>query len=643
MSNNLTNIQQSSFYLEDFQITANNLAPNPNLMTRISLESVAENSVLEYHLTNFRNLHRSNQYTETRHNPKTSFENSSSVNNFTFIENDIISKERLTFKISNRGATTDSGMFILPLAIATSISTNQPMIYYISPSGNDKNSGTSPTSAWRSLSKVNSMTFAPGDQILLEGGSTFTGQLYFDANDGGSASNPITIGSYGESPATINAGKKTGLFIYNSAGYKISNLNLIGSGAATNTGDGISFYNDQAGNVKLDGITINNVEVSGFKNYGITVGSWNNQSGYRNVQVTNVSTHDNGKGGLNTYAQTPNVHENVYISYVKAYNNVGLLGDQNPTGNGITFGNVNNGMIERSIAYNNGAQNNSKYGPVGIWTYDSNGIVIQYNESYNNRTGGAADGDGFDLDQNVSNSIMQYNYSHSNDGAGYLLCQAVDNFNHTGNIVRYNISQNDGRKNGYGAIDVYGRIRNAEIYNNTVFLGATLTGSPSAIRVWNAGSENLDVSSLHIRNNILQTTNGLRLINVLSSQIVGSTNLLFQGNNYYSSGGSFKIAWNGKTYSSLTAWRTTTNQEKIGTQNTGLSVNPSFNNPGGGATISNPDLLNTLDAYRLGSTSLLIDKGLDLVNLFNINPGIQDFEGTSLPQGIGYDIGADEF
>jgi hypothetical protein len=628
---------------------SNNSASNVNLIAQISLESLVENSILESPPTNFSNFHHINDLhlgkksTGNKQNFKTFFDDSSSVNDLTFLENDIISREKPTFKISNRGASADSEMFILSLTIATSVSTIQPTLYYISLLGDDNNSGTSPTSAWRSLSKANSMTFAPGDQILLEGGSTFTGQLYFDANDQGSATNPITIGSYGGEPATINAGTNTGLFIYNSAGYHLSDLNLVGSGVATNTGNGISFYNDLGGNVKLDGITINNVEVSGFRNYGVVIGAWNNQSGYNNIRVTNVATHDNGKGGLSTYAQAPNANENVYIAHVKAYNNLGLPGVSNPTGNGIVLGNVNNGVIERSIAYNNGAQNNSINGPVGIWTYDSNGIVIQYNESYNNRTGGKADGDGFDLDQNVSNSIMQYNYSHGNDGAGYLLCNAVDNYNHTGNIVRYNISQNDGRKNGYGGIDVYGRIRNAEIYNNTVFLSKALTGSPSAIRVWNTGSENLDVSSLHIRNNILQTTNGLRLTNVSSSQIVGSTDFLFQGNNYYSTGGNFKIAWNGRTYYSLKSWQTATNQEKIGTQNVGLSVNPLFNNPGGGGTINNPDLLNTLDAYRLGSTSPLIDRGLDLVNLFNINPGTQDFWGTGLPQGLGYDIGVDEF
>ena len=52
----------------------------------------------------------------------------------------------------------------------------------------------------------------------------------------------------------------------------------------------------------------------------------------------------------------------------------------------------------------------------------------------------------------MTNSVMQYNYSHDNDGAGYGLYQGSTSAPWSNNVVRYNISQNDGRKNGYGAI-----------------------------------------------------------------------------------------------------------------------------------------------------------------------------------------------
>ncbi|MGJ5628756.1 right-handed parallel beta-helix repeat-containing protein [Nostoc sp. CALU 1950] len=505
--------------------------------------------------------------------------------------------------------------------------------YYISPSGNDKSLGTSPTSAWRSINKINNVIFKPGDRIFFQGGTTFTGNLSFNANDKGTALNPIIISSYGTGRATINAGTGKGIMVYNSMGYNISNLNIVGSGVSTNKGDGISFYNDLAGNIKLDGITINNVEVQGFINYGIAIGGWNQQSGYRNVKVTNILTHNNGKAGLITYAQLPNVNENVYVAYVKAYNNKGIAGDTNPTGSGIIFGSVNTGVIERSVAYDNGILNNSVNGPVGIWAYDSTKITIQYNESYRNRTGGTTDGDGFDLDQNVSYSVMQYNYSHDNDGAGFLLCQSPNNLNHTGNIIRYNISQNDGRKVNYGAIHIYGNVRNAEIYNNTVFVKGGTTSIPSAVLIYNP------VTNVSFRNNIFQTKDGVKLLDIAS----GSTGLLFQRNVYYSTGSTFRIRWGGTTYSSLDSWRTVTNQEKLSSQNVGMSVDPLLSNPGGGQALNNTDLLNTLDAYKLSSNSPLINTGLDLKTLFGTNTGNQDFYGSLLPKDLGFDIGTHEF
>jgi hypothetical protein len=61
--------------------------------------------------------------------------------------------------------------------------------------GNDGNAGTSPSSAWRSISKANAATLAPGQSLLFKRGCTFSGPLR--ANWKGTASNPIFIGAYG--------------------------------------------------------------------------------------------------------------------------------------------------------------------------------------------------------------------------------------------------------------------------------------------------------------------------------------------------------------------------------------------------------------------------------------------------------------
>jgi hypothetical protein len=47
--------------------------------------------------------------------------------------------------------------------------------YYVSPTGNDSNNGTSTSTPWKTISKVNSVTLSAGDRVLFQGGQTFSG------------------------------------------------------------------------------------------------------------------------------------------------------------------------------------------------------------------------------------------------------------------------------------------------------------------------------------------------------------------------------------------------------------------------------------------------------------------------------------
>lgn len=70
--------------------------------------------------------------------------------------------------------------------------------YYISYStGNDNNNGTSTSTPWKTLAKINSHgSFSAGDQILLKCGDTWTGEELVPTGNG-STGNYITIASYG--------------------------------------------------------------------------------------------------------------------------------------------------------------------------------------------------------------------------------------------------------------------------------------------------------------------------------------------------------------------------------------------------------------------------------------------------------------
>ena len=74
--------------------------------------------------------------------------------------------------------------------------------YYVSPSGSDSNSGTSPSSPWRTVNQVNEASLHAGDGVLFQGGATFSGEL--TGNPGGENGRPITYGSYGAGNAILS-------------------------------------------------------------------------------------------------------------------------------------------------------------------------------------------------------------------------------------------------------------------------------------------------------------------------------------------------------------------------------------------------------------------------------------------------------
>ena len=68
--------------------------------------------------------------------------------------------------------------------------------YYVDcTGGNDANSGTAESAAWKSLAKARTAPLAPGDRLLFKRGCTWTGPLYLDWNGG--SGRPIVIDAYG--------------------------------------------------------------------------------------------------------------------------------------------------------------------------------------------------------------------------------------------------------------------------------------------------------------------------------------------------------------------------------------------------------------------------------------------------------------
>ena len=537
----------------------------------------------------------------------------------------------LTNNISRRPTLVVWAVFVLLCAVSAS-STD----FYVSSTGSDKCAG-SVSKPWKTIARVNRGTYSAGDRIFFEGGTTFTGTLQFTSGSSGTSTNPIIVTSYGSSRATIAGGSGYGMSVYNSAGFYVTNINFVGSSG--NTKSGIQFYVDLSGNVKLDTVFINQVDVSGFT-YGIVIGAWNKLTGYKNVSITASRVHDNTKDGINIYGYTSSTLvgyplQNIYIGHTTAFNNQGVAGATQATGSGIVVGNADGVVIEHCLAYNNGANNTHNGGPVGIWAWDSNNVLMQYNESHHNHTNSSVDGGGFDFDGGVTNSTLQYNYSHDNDGPGYAVVQYSGARASRNNTVRYNISQNDGRKNSMAGIQLWNGgsgVQNVNIFNNTVFMSPSGSWHPKALWLQSA------TKNVSVRDNILLTTGNVPAIQAVSEQ----SGVSVQGNVYWASGGTMYIYWPTGTYTDLASFRAATGLELYNSSPVGAVIDPKLNAPGTGGSINNSDLLNTLTAYKPTAGSPVIDTALTL-SLFGINAGSSDFFGNAIYRGSAYDVGAIEY
>jgi hypothetical protein len=73
--------------------------------------------------------------------------------------------------------------------------------YYMSPNGNDNNSGTSTTNAWATLGHARDI-LAAGDTLFVMGGTYSTPQVWVGGN-GGNTRRPIVIKAYGDAVANF--------------------------------------------------------------------------------------------------------------------------------------------------------------------------------------------------------------------------------------------------------------------------------------------------------------------------------------------------------------------------------------------------------------------------------------------------------
>jgi hypothetical protein len=352
--------------------------------------------------------------------------------------------------------------------------------YFIdSKDGNDNNNGLSPKKAWQSLSKVNSITLAPGSKLLFKAGGIWIGQLR--PLGSGTEGKPIIIDQYGKGPKPLLDGNgiiASGVIKLNNQSYwEINNLEIINTADADAERRGVEINGSNAGLMKhiyLKNLTIHDIrgtvgnEMSDKRSSGIYITVTDDRvkpTRYDDVRIEECLIYNCQNQGIvinnevksSDYPGSADWEKRKITNLVIRNNTIHHISK-----NAMIIRLADKGIIERNRCYE------TALGTTGntIFSRSAQNTVFQYNEGFLNRSHDY-DGCMYDPDLMSPGTIWQYSYSHDNAHGLVWFCTVPRD---TGVIVRYNVSQND--KGNLVYIN-YG-FTGAEIYNNTFYIGKGL-------------------------------------------------------------------------------------------------------------------------------------------------------------------------
>lgn len=465
-------------------------------------------------------------------------------------------------------------------------------VYYVdSAAGNDANSGTAQSSAWRTVEKASARVYSPGDKILFKAGGYFEGA--FTARGSGTAEHPIVLGAYGDiealgKPALIVKDNRTLITLHNVEGWTVENLDLSApeSRAVTLTAQGCVVTDLTVKNCDIHDVWFYQTATANGYNCAVYIAANGLNTRIENLQLVDIDIRDCAYGihmGGNTIEFAPQNYVSPEQSYSRflLFENVDMY---NILYDGMAICSVDDLRIRNCALINTSLY--TDYYTAPMWMHHANNVTVEYCE-----VAGATnfmDGMTVDFDGWTTNSTYQYVYSH--DNVRFMQnCVYDDTTKNANCTVRYCLSVNDNKEpNGislcnspaYTDDDNPRYMDNFKFYNNTIVNG-------SAFKLYN-------LQNSVIANNIFYGDLSQYFV---TSHMSGDWGLLTFGGDFTNN------CFYGCT------------PPLCGTQNQ-FNNNPLF---------AGSDF-NDIDSFRLSSSSALLGKGIAL----GTDMGEHDFFGNPL-------------
>jgi hypothetical protein len=383
---------------------------------------------------------------------------------------------------------------------ALSLSEGSAVTYYVdSIAGAETNDGTTPDTPWQSLtatSKVNTVEFQPGDQVLFKRGSSWSGT--FMPKGAGSSTAPLVFDAYGpatDAPPLIVGSGGAAIRLWNKRFVTVQNFELTNPGPSPGTRNGVHLIFSNSGS--YPGVKIRNNEIHDVVGYTTRGGGANYSTGAVYIEFPSGTAavsdlliegnyiHDTQCIGIQikpgSFMAGKPEH---WIKRLVVRGN--LL--ETTGGDHILVQGADAPLIEYNAGYDAGvlAAPNADLWIAGMWVcYFTRDSLFQFNEAArtaNQFMGGLTGGDSqaFDVDYGTEGKhVFQYNYTHDNAGGALLMMPPTPNPKGGSYppaaktiIYRYNISVNDDRTSMSGRqvnLETAPGINSAHIHNNVFF------------------------------------------------------------------------------------------------------------------------------------------------------------------------------
>ena len=416
-------------------------------------------------------------------------------------------------------------------------------VYYVDATGgDDTNDGLTFGRAWKTMAKVNSMQFSPGDSILLKRGEVWREKLNIPSS--GAPDNPITFGNYGSidlpNPLLNGAILVTNwtddgenIWMASSMAHPLQVFFNGIRGRFVNTIEDLSMQNDWTFTTSGEPFSSpGTVYVYSTKNPGLIYTNPGTEISYGGGWDTGVIYSSNKSyfiiDGIDTIYGKFNcislISDKTIISGVIVKNlNASYAG-----GCGIVL-TLNDVLVSNVHSFGNGPGTVISHNLPGhgIYPSGSDNFIIENSEFNDNAGYGIHDYRG-------NSGIIRNNKSHDNGHSGIVVANTPSNpdFTNVSVDVYNNICYSNGGS-GIGMAVVNDGFNRARIFNN-LFYDNTDYG------IWVYGNDL--ANSIEIKNNIL-------LDNKRALVVQNDTSIYDISNNLYYQDSGTLITWNGTHYS----------------------------------------------------------------------------------------------